>query len=65
MKAKYAILLIAFGFCLDFLGSLMKITHSREANTVLIVSTLIKIAGVLLLSFKVVQYEGFRKFMNK
>ena len=65
MKAKYTILLIALGFCLDFVGSLSRIMHRGEAQALLVLATVLKVLGVLLLTYKVVRYEGFRKFMER
>ena len=36
MKAKHTILLIALGFCLDYVGSLSRIMHRGEAATLLV-----------------------------
>ena len=65
MKAKHTILIIALGFALDYLASLSRLFHRTEASTVLVIAAILKVVGVLWLAFKVVQYEGFRKFMNK
>ena len=65
MKAKYTILIIVVGYCLDFMGTLFKIQHQSYADTTLVIATFLKITGILLLTYKIIQYEGFRKFMNK
>lgn len=65
MKAKHTILLIALGFCLDYVGSLSRIMHRGEARTLLVIATILKVLGVLLLAYKVVKYEGFRRFMER
>lgn len=65
VKAKHTILLIALGFCLDFAGGLLKTAHSSHAYGVLVAATLIKATGVLLFAYKVIRYEGFRKFMER
>ena len=65
MKAKHTILLIALGFCLEYVGSLSRIMHHGEAQTLLILATILKVSGVLLFAYKVVKYEGFRKFMER
>lgn len=64
MKAKYAIILIALGFCLDFVGAISKITHAPYANNLLLIAVCLKVVGVILLVFKIISYEGFKKFMN-
>lgn len=65
MKAKYTLLIIALGFCLDFTAGLLKIMHSREANTLFVMATFLKVVGVLWFVFKLVRYEGFKKFMER
>lgn len=65
MKAKHTILLIALGFSLEFIGGLFRITHKPPANAVLLTATVCKVLGVLLLAWKVIRYEGFRKFMER
>lgn len=62
MKAKHTILLIALGFSLAFVADIM---HSGEARSLLVIATILKVLGVLLLAWKVVRYEGFRKFMER
>lgn len=64
MKAKYAIILIALGYCLDFVGAISKITHAPYANNLLLIAVCLKVVGVMLLVFKIISYEGFKKFMN-
>jgi uncharacterized membrane protein len=65
MKAKHAVFLIVLGFCLGFIGALFQIMHRSEAQSLLIIATVLKVAGVLLLGYKVVKYESFRKFMER
>jgi hypothetical protein len=65
MKAKYTIVLIALGFCLDFVGSLCKMAHYPNANTIFLMATVVKVTGVLWLTFKIISYTGFKKFMEQ
>lgn len=65
MKAKYTIVLIALGFCLDFVGSLCKTAHYSNANAILLMATVVKVTGVLWLTFKIISYTGFKKFMEQ
>lgn len=64
MKAKHAVLLIAVGYALDFWASLRRVAHGADANTLLFIATVFKVAGVLLLAYKIIRYPGFRKFMD-
>ncbi len=43
----------------------MKIMHWYEADTVLTIGTVLKVLGLLLFVFKIIRYEGFRKFMER
>jgi hypothetical protein len=38
MKAKYAISLLVFGYCLDFIGALLKILHTAGADFTLTIA---------------------------
>ncbi|MDQ3277949.1 MAG: hypothetical protein M3Q06_06470 [Bacteroidota bacterium] len=60
MKAKHTILLIALGFSLDYLSSWFK-----SGQTLLLIATILKVAGILLLAYKVITYDGFRRFMER
>jgi hypothetical protein len=64
MKAKHALLMLALGFCLDFVGSYMKILHRGSADLLLLLAVILKVAGVLLLAFKLVRYSGLQRFLN-
>jgi len=65
MKAKYTILLIAFGFCLGFVGDQMRLMHWQGWYTVSLMATLLKVIGVLWFAFKILSYDGFRRFMER
>jgi hypothetical protein len=65
MKAKHTILMIALGFAISYLGTLSKMMHRTEANTLVMIGTILKVAGILLLAYKIIKYEGFRKFMER
>lgn len=65
MKAKHTIILIALGFAIGYLGTLPGIFGRSAANVLLILGTLLKVLGILWLAYKVISYEGFRKFMNR
>ena len=64
-KANHTIRLFARGFCLEYVGSLSRIMHRGEAATLMVLATVLKVLGILLLAYKVVRYEGFRKFMER
>ena len=65
MKAKHTILMIALGFAIGYLGTLTQIFSRREANIMVILGTILKVLGILWLAYKIVRYEGFRKFMER
>ena len=65
MKAKHGIIFLGLGYCLDFFGGLQKITHSSAANSILTIAALLKIAGVLLLVYKIVTYPKLKDFLNR
>jgi hypothetical protein len=65
MKAKYTILLIAFGFCLGYVGEQMRLMHWQGWNIISLMATILKVVGVLWFAFKILSYDGFRRFMEK
>jgi hypothetical protein len=65
MKAKHGVYLLAAGLCLGFLATHSGMMNYRMAETMLVTALVLKIAGVLLLAYKLVRYEGLKKFMNK
>jgi hypothetical protein len=64
MKTKHTIILLIFGYCLDFLGGLFKIMHQRGADMILTVAAILKICGALLFLYKLVTYPKWRDFLN-
>lgn len=57
--------MIALGFAIGYLGTLTTILHRSEAGILVIIGTILKVVGILWLAFKIVSYEGFRKFMER
>ena len=57
--------MIALGFAIGYLGTLTQIFPRSEASIMVIIGTILKVAGILLLAYKIVKYEGFRKFMER
>lgn len=56
--------MIALGFAIGYLATLTSIFRG-EAGVLIIIGTLLKVIGILWLAYKVINYEGFRKFMNR
>ncbi|NML20960.1 hypothetical protein HHL16_08750 [Pseudoflavitalea sp. G-6-1-2] len=65
MKAKHALFLLAIGFVLEFLGSWIRIMHWAKSDYWTIAGILLKIAGVVLLAYKIVTYPGWKNFWNR
>jgi hypothetical protein len=65
MKAKYAISLLVFGYCLDFIGGFLKILHTAEADTTLAIAALLKIIGALIFLYKLTTYPKIKEFMDR
>lgn len=64
MKAKYAFALLVFGYCLDFAGGLFKILHLSFADSVLVIAACLKVAGALLILYKLTDYPPLKSFMD-
>lgn len=65
MKAKHTIILIALGFAIGYIGELRRISHAADAGILLTIGTILKVVGICWFAYKVISYEGFRKFMNR
>ena len=64
MKVKHAIILLILGFCLDFIGAVMKILHWQGSDLMLIIALVIKVTGALVLLVKILTYERLKDFLN-
>ena len=65
MKAKYAISLLVFGYCLDFIGGLLKILHTAQADITLTLAAVLKVAGALLFLYKLTNYPKIKDFLEQ
>ncbi|MEO6721141.1 MAG: hypothetical protein ABIN67_12250 [Ferruginibacter sp.] len=64
MKAKHTIIILGLGYCLDFLGTLFKITHAPKADLVLTIAAMLKVFGLLLVLYKLISYSKLKDFLN-
>lgn len=65
MKAKHALFLLAIGFVLEFVGGWLKVTHWSTGEYWFLAGVFLKIAGVVLLAYKIVTYPGWKGFWNR
>ena len=65
MKAVHAITILIVGYCLDFIGGLLKVLHTASADTVLIFAAALKVAGALLFLYKLTNYAPIKDFLDK
>jgi hypothetical protein len=64
MKMKHALCYLAFGYCLDFVGVLLKIEHLENADNFLIAGTVFKVVGVLLVMIKSLTHPKAKDVLN-
>jgi len=64
MKAKHALVLIVVGYCLNFIGGLLKILHSGEADLILETATVLSVVGILIFATKIMKFPRFKEFLN-
>ncbi|HLP19493.1 MAG TPA: hypothetical protein VK174_04300 [Chitinophagales bacterium] len=64
MKTKYAIVIFVAGFCIDFIGALLKIMHWPGANALLIIGMILKVAGGILFLYKLLRYKELKNFLD-
>jgi hypothetical protein len=64
MKAKHAIILLIFGYCLYFIGALFKILHTALADIMLTAASIFNVVGALLLLYKLLTYSKIKDFLE-
>jgi hypothetical protein len=64
MKIKVSLLILIFGYVMDFIGAWMKITHQALADEILTLSALLKIIGMLLFTFFLLAHPKVKEFLN-
>ena len=62
MKLKYGLAVLGAGYLLDFAGSWMRLVHWPNHFEVLLVATVLKMEGVILLILRVMQHPKLRDF---
>ncbi len=65
MKLKHGVIILAAGYCIDFAGAWMKITHQANANETMLAATVLKIAGVIIILVKLLSHPDLRDLFNK
>ena len=65
MKAKYAVSLLVFGYCMDFIGGLFKILHIAYADITLTIAATLKVVGALLFLYKLTNYPKVKDFFEQ
>ena len=64
MKTKHALIILALGYCFEFLGAFQKILHTAYADFILMIAMILKIAGMLLLIYKLVTNPKAKEFLD-
>ncbi len=64
MKLKHAVTFIIIGHCLEFFGYLQKILHTPIADNILIVATILKILGGILLLYKILTHPKAKEVLD-
>ncbi len=64
MKIKHALIYLATGYCLDFVGALYKIMHWQYGDELLVAGTVFKVVGLGLFVFKLLTHPKAKEFLN-
>lgn len=64
MKFKYALIIFVFGFCLDYLGALLKILHNPNSETIFLIGFFLKATGAIVMVVKLSNAAKFKDLMN-
>jgi hypothetical protein len=64
MRVKHAIIFLVLGYCLDFVGAILKILHYSYGDEVLITATVLKVSGGIIPLYKILTYSKFKEFLD-
>jgi hypothetical protein len=64
MKIKHAILLLAIGYCFDFIGAFNKILHTAYGDALLAFAMVLKVIGVIVFVYKLFTYPKAKDFLE-
>ena len=64
MKAKHALIILATGYLIYFVGLAYKITHWGYGDAILIVATVFKILGAVIFLIKLFTFPKVKEFLN-
>jgi hypothetical protein len=64
MRIKYGLLLLVFGYIIEFVGAWMKITHQTLADLTLTASAFLKVIGLLLFTFALLAHPKVKEFLE-
>lgn len=64
MKVKHAVMMLALGYALNFIGAFLKIMHRASADAVLLIAMVFSVTGISVLLYKLVTYPKVKDFMN-
>lgn len=64
MKAKYGLIVLIIGYCIDFIAAVVKILHLKGPEMLFMIALVFKVVGALTLLYKIVTYPKFKEFFN-
>jgi hypothetical protein len=65
MKAKHALIILAFGYCIDFVAAMYKTLHWEYGDNLFIVATVFKVIGLIAFVAKLLAHPKTKKFLNR
>lgn len=64
MKAKYALIILATGYCIDFIAVIYKLLHWEYGDQLIIAGALFKAAGLIMFVAKLLTHPKTKEFLN-
>ncbi len=64
MKLKHGLILLLIGYCFEFIGTFEKIMHYSYSDLVWIFSLTFKLAGAILVAYKIQNNPKLKDFWN-
>lgn len=64
MKARHGVTLYILGFLTDVVGALFKILHLPGGDEILMMGGALQIVGGLIFLYKLMNYPGFKDFLD-
>ncbi len=64
MKAKHALVILAAGYCTEFVAAMFKLEHWEYGDELIIFATVFKVVGLIMFISKLLTHPKTKEFLN-